>query len=149
MNLIIFLVLLMHLMDCALFTDDDYQTLVDKYATVRKDFETNMTESCKVSSIRPVAASLLYIDYCFLCNVQCMNFSFFGNLYHSFIYLCCRQILFISFGCFITSKHQFISTQRYIEHCIKWPWPNVRNQWFIKRHFHCLVRFQFLLSETR
>ena len=36
-------------MDATLFVDDDYQTLVDKYATVRKDFETNMTESCKVS----------------------------------------------------------------------------------------------------
>jgi len=46
-------------MECALFADDDYQTLVDKYATVRKDFETNMTESCKVSIMQPVAASVL------------------------------------------------------------------------------------------
>jgi len=29
--------------------DDEYQALVDKYATVRNDFETHMTESCKVS----------------------------------------------------------------------------------------------------
>ena len=29
--------------------DDEYHALVDKYATVRKDFETHMTESCKVS----------------------------------------------------------------------------------------------------
>lgn len=35
--------------DRALFADDDYQTYVDKYATVRKDFEMHMTESCKVS----------------------------------------------------------------------------------------------------
>lgn len=30
-------------------TDDDYQSFVDKYASVRTDFETHMTESCKVS----------------------------------------------------------------------------------------------------
>jgi len=29
--------------------DDEYQAFVDKYATVRTDFETHMTESCKVS----------------------------------------------------------------------------------------------------
>jgi len=55
-------------MDATLFVDDDYQTLVDKYATVRKDFETNMTESCKVSvrqQLQPVCCRL----FIFLCYV--------------------------------------------------------------------------------
>jgi len=37
--------------------DDEYHALVDKYATVRKDFETHMTESCKVSISWPVYSS--------------------------------------------------------------------------------------------
>ena len=39
--------------------DDDYQALVDKYATVRKDFETHMTESCKVSISQSVIVDFL------------------------------------------------------------------------------------------
>ena len=57
-------------MDATLFVDDDYQTLVDKYATVRKDFETNMTESCKVSvrqQLQPVCCRLfIFFVLCYL-----------------------------------------------------------------------------------
>ena len=29
--------------------DDEYKTLVEKYANIRNDFEEKMTESCKVN----------------------------------------------------------------------------------------------------
>jgi len=58
-NVIRFSLLRCSVMDCALFADDDYQTLVDKYATVRKDFETHMTLSCKVSIKLQVCCRLI------------------------------------------------------------------------------------------
>ena len=33
-----------------LFTEEDYRNLVEKYATIREDFNKKMEESCKVSS---------------------------------------------------------------------------------------------------
>jgi len=67
--------------------DDEYHALVDKYATVRKDFETHMTESCKVSISWPVYSS-----------------------HHECKYLAYSQILYISpipFQCDLTSWFSF------------------------------------------
>ena len=34
-----------------LIADDEYKSLVEKYANVRNEFETKMLDSCKVSSL--------------------------------------------------------------------------------------------------
>lgn len=47
-----------------LITDDEYRLFVEKYATVRTEFEAKMTDACKVCKMR------LLLCHCYSCPQQ-------------------------------------------------------------------------------